>query len=93
MSLPNSWYLALLSPIGLCPVFFLLFALFMEKQRRDLGAALRTALARDRVERFNRKSNSQFVGPIQAVGNVSVEQTINNNPEIRDWDKAFPKVH
>ena len=88
---PDSWYLALLSPIGLCLVFFLLFALFMEKQRRDLGAALRAALARDRVERFSRRSNSQFVGPIQTVGNVSVEQTINNNLEIRDWDKSFSK--
>jgi hypothetical protein len=88
---PDSWYLALLSPIGLCLVFFLLFALFMEKQRRDLRAALRDARHRDRVESFNPKSNSQFVGSIQAGGNVSVEQTLNNNPEIRDWDKSFSK--
>jgi hypothetical protein len=87
----DSWYLALLSPIGLCAAYLLPLSLFFRQQWRDLRAALREARHRARVESFNPKSNSQLVGPIQAGGNVSVEQTINNNPEIRDWDKSFSK--
>jgi hypothetical protein len=89
---PDLWYLALFNSIGLSAIFFFPFSLFLQRKRRDLAAALREALARARVEAFRPKSTtSQSVGPIQAGGNVTVEQTINNNPEIRDWDKSFSK--
>jgi hypothetical protein len=87
----DSWYLALLSPIGVFAAFLPLLALFFRRQWSDLRAALRDARHRARVANFNPKSNSQVVGPIQAGGNVNVEQTIKNNPEVRDWDKSFYK--
>ena len=83
------WYLALFNSIGLCAIFFFVFFLFLQKKRRDLAAALREARAR--VEAFRPNSSFQSVGAIQAGGNVTVEQTINNTPAIRDWDQSFSK--
>ncbi len=43
------------------------------------------------MERFNQPSNSQSIGSIKAGGYVSIEQTINSAPEMRDWENSFAK--
>lgn len=48
---PEFWYLALLSSVGLCAAFFLLFTFFLDHERRNLSAALKEVMARARVER------------------------------------------
>ena len=89
---PQLWYLALLSPIGLCAAFLLLFTFFLDRERRNLAAALEEALARARVDRFHQQTNSQSVGSMKAGRDMKIEkieQTINNNPEIKNWDGSF----
>lgn len=91
---PQFWYLALLSPAGLCAAFFLLFSFFLDRQRYNLSAALKEALARARVDRFNPQPISQSIGPMNAGRDIKIEkieQTINNNPEIKNWDSSFVK--
>jgi len=88
---PDFWYLSLVNSIGLTAVFFFGFSLFLDNIRRKLSSALSEADHRARVESFNTRSNSQTVGSIQAGGNVSIEQKIDNSPEIREWDRSFFK--
>ena len=91
---PEFWYLALLSPIGLCAAFFLLFTFFLDSERRNLATALKDALARARVGRFNQQTNAQSVGSMNAGRDIridKIEQTINNSPEIKNWDNSFVK--
>jgi hypothetical protein len=91
---PQFWYLALLSPVGLCAAFFLLFTFFLDHERRNLSAALKEALAKARVDRFNQQTNSQSVGSMKAGRDIKIEkieQTINNSPELRNWDSSFVK--
>ena len=91
---PQLWFLALFSSLGLCAVFFLLFTFFLDKARFNLLAALRRALAQERVRHFNQKSYSQSVGALSAGRDLSIgriEQNINNDSEIRNWDSNFSK--
>lgn len=91
---PQFWYLALLSPVGLCAAFFMLFSFFLDRERHNLSTALKEVLAKARVNRFNQQTNSQSVGSMQAGRDLKIgkiEQTIHNNPEIRNWDSHFFK--
>ena len=57
-------------------------------------AALKEALARARVDRFNPQPISQSIGPMDAGRDIKtekIEQTINNNTEIKNWDSSFIK--
>lgn len=90
----NMWYLSLLSSAGLCALFFFLFALFLSRS----GIRLKTLLNEARWEADKRAlgenyrpGNTQTTGPINAGGNVKIEQILNNNPEIRNWNKSFSK--
>lgn len=91
---PQFWYLALLSPVGMCAAFLLLLTFFWDRERRNLSAALREALAKARVDSFAQQTSSQNVGPMKAGRDINIgkiEQTINNNPEIKKWDSSFVK--
>jgi hypothetical protein len=85
------WYLQLVSSAGMCAAFFMLFTFFLDHERRDLSAVLKEAIFRARVASLDRSSNSQSVRGIQAGGDVHVEQIINTNPDVRDWDSKFTK--
>lgn len=71
---PQVWYLALLSPVGLCAAFFLLFTFFLDHERRNLSAALKEALAKARVNRFNQQTSSQSVGSMKAGRDIKIEK-------------------
>ena len=89
---PQFWYFALLSSFGLCAVFFLLFTFFLDRMRHNLSTALERALAEARVRRFNQESYSQSVGSMKAGRDINIgkiEQNINSNPEIKNWDSSF----
>ena len=91
---PQFWYLSLFSSIGLCAVFFLLFTIFLDTERRNLSTALSAALAKARVKRFDQESYSQSIGSMRAGRDINVgkvEQVINRSPEIRNWDSNFFK--
>jgi hypothetical protein len=88
---PEFWYLQLVSSAGLCAAFFMLFTFLLDHWRRDLSAVLKEAIFRMRVARFNSRSTSQLVSAIQAGGDVSIEQTFTNSPDLRGWDSSFTK--
>lgn len=90
----NTWYLSLLSSAGLCALFFFLFAFFLSSSgsqlKRLLNEAQWEADKRALGESY-KPGNTQVTGPINAGGDVKIEQIMNSNPEIRKWNRNFFK--
>ena len=92
---PDLWFMALFSSAGLCAAFFFVFALFVGKSgfqlRKLLIEARNDAIKRSIIDSYIPGNATQSIGSIQAGGDVSINQAINNNPAIRKWNKSFYK--
>ncbi len=80
------WWVSLLSPAGALAAFYFIFSIYLTRRGRVLRMLLKEArqdAEKRKLSDSHHPTNIQTVGPINAGGNVSIEQAISNNPQLR----------
>lgn len=94
------WFESFFGPAGATVIFLFGYALYLRSKgsrlRADVIAARRDAQRKSISETYEgsgstTNTNTQSTGAINAGGNVSINQQINNDPRIKDADKEFSK--